>query len=197
MKIAEAQQTFYANRKQLVEQIRSLYSQKEKAEAKYRVTGDTSFAEQAATLELSLDATNKAFEEDQKVIDSLMEQWVAINNMEVAKQQGEAMADSAAEIGKIMIVFRRIASGDNVPMYDERKLMEYDEKMYSTAKSMQSLARQLEKREHKNYDSLWDDEEKPQNPDPMEIADNTEFAGKLPDIEIPEVPETIGIDIEL
>ena len=197
MKIAEAHQTFYANRKQLVEQIRSLYSQKEKAEAKYRVTGDTSFAEQAATLELSLDATNKAFEENQKVIDSLMEQWVAVNNMEVAKQQGEAMADSAAEIGKIMIVFRRIASGDNVPMYDERKLMEYDEKMYSTAKSMQSLARQLEKREHKNYDSLWDDEEKPQNPDPMEIADNTEFAGKLPDIEIPEVPETIGIDIEL
>lgn len=197
MKIAEAQQTFYANRKQLVEQIRSLYSQKEKAEAKYRVTGDTSFAEQAATLELSLDATNKAFEENQKVIDSLMEQWVAVNNMEVAKQQGEAMADSAAEIGKIMIVFRRIASGDNVPMYDERKLMEYDEKMYSTAKSMQSLARQLEKREYKNYDSLWDDEEKPQNPDPMEIADNTELAGKLPDIEIPEVPETIGIDIEL
>ncbi|SCX08446.1 hypothetical protein SAMN02910339_01211 [Lachnospiraceae bacterium YSD2013] len=197
MKIAEAQPTYYANRKQLVEQIRSLYSQKEKAEAKYRVTGDTSFAEQAATLELSLDATNKAFEENQKVIDSLMEQWVAVNNMEVAKQQGEAMADSAAEIGKIMIVFRRIASGDNVPMYDERKLMEYDEKMYSTAKSMQALARQLEKREHKNYDSLWDDEEKPQNPDPMEIADNTEFAGKLPDIEIPEVPETIGIDIEL
>ncbi len=197
MKIAEAQQTFYANRKQLVEQIRSLYSQKEKAEAKYRVTGDTSFAEQAATLELSLDATNKAFEENQKVIDSLMEQWVAVNNMEVAKQQGEAMADSAAEIGKIMIVFRRIASGDNVPMYDERKLMEYDEKMYSTAKSMQSLARQLEKREHKNYDSLWDDEEKPQNPDPMEIADNTEFAGKLPDIEIPEVSVETGIDIEI
>ncbi len=197
MKIAEAQQTFYANRKQLVEQIRSLYSQKEKAEAKYRVTGDTSFAEQAATLELSLDATNKAFEENQKVIDSLMEQWVAVNNMEVAKQQGEAMADSAAEIGKIMIVFRRIASGDNVPMHDERKLMEYDEKMYSTAKSMQSLARQLEKREHKNYDSLWDDEEKPQNPDPMEIADNTEFAGKLPDIEIPEVSVETGIDIEI
>lgn len=197
MKIAEAQQTFYANRKQLVEQIRSLYSQKEKAEAKYRVTGDISFAEQAATLELSLDATNKAFEENQKVIDSLMEQWVAVNNMEVAKQQGEAMADSAAEIGKIMIVFRRIASGDNVPMYDERKLMEYDEKMYSTAKSMQSLARQLEKREHKNYDSLWDDEEKPQNPDPMEIADNTEFAGKLPDIEIPEVSVETGIDIEI
>ena len=197
MKIAEAQPTYYANRKQLVEQIRSLYSQKEKADAKYRVTGDASFAEQAASLELSLDATNKAFEENQKVIDSLMEQWVAANNMEVAKQQGDAMADSAAEIGKIMIVFRRIASGDNVPMYDERKLMEYDEKMYSTAKSMQSLARQLEKRDRKNYDSLWDDEEKPQNPDSMEIADNTEFAGELPDIEIPEVPEKIGIDIEL
>ena len=197
MKIAEAQPTYYAKRKQLVEQIRTLYTQKKTAESRYKVTGDTSFAEQAASLELSLDATNKAFEENQKVIDSLMEQWVAVNNMEVAKQQGEAMADSAAEIGKIMIVFRRIASGDNVPMYDERKLMEYDEKMYSTAKSMQSLARQLEKRERKNYDSLWDDEEKPEYPDSMEIADNTEFAGELPDIEIPQVPAEMSIDIEI
>lgn len=197
MKIAEAQPTYYAKRKQLVEQIRTLYTQKKTAESRYKVTGDISFAEQAASLELSLDATNKAFEENQKVIDSLMEQWVAVNNMEVAKQQGEAMADSAAEIGKIMIVFRRIASGDNVPMYDERKLMEYDEKMYSTAKSMQSLARQLEKRERKNYDSLWDDEEKPEYPDSMEIADNTEFAGELPDIEIPQVPAEMSIDIEI
>ena len=197
MKIAEAQPTYYANRKQLVEQIRTLYTQKKTAESRYKVTGDASFAEQAATLELSLDATNKAFEENQKVIDSLMEQWVAANNMEVAKQQGDAMAEEAKNIGKIMTVFRRLANGDTVPQYDEQKLMEYDEKMYQAAKNLQMMARQMKERERKNYDSLWDDEEKPQNPDPMEIADNTEFAGELPDIEIPEVPMETGIDIEI
>ena len=31
----------------------------------------------------------------------------------------------------------------------------------------------------------------------MKIADNTEFAGELPDIEIPEVPMETGIDIEI
>ncbi|MBO4615819.1 MAG: hypothetical protein J5717_00565 [Lachnospiraceae bacterium] len=197
MKIAEAQPTYYANRKKLVEQIRTLHTQKKTAESRYKVTGDTSFAEQAASLELSLDATNKAFEENQKVIDSLMEQWVAVNNMEVAKQQGDAMAEEAKNIGKIMTVFRRLANGDTVPQYDEQKLMEYDEKMYQAAKNLQMMARQMKERECKNYDSLWDDEERPEYPDSMEIADNTEFAGELPDIEIPEVPMETGIDIEI
>ena len=197
MKIAEAQPTYYANRKQLVDQIRTIYTQKQKAESRYKVTGDASFAEEAATLELSLDATNKAFEENQKVIDSLMEQWVAVSNMEAARQQGEAMAEEVKDIGKIMTVFRRLANGDNVQQYDEKKLMEYDEKMYQAAKDMQMLARQMKEREHKDYDSLWDDEEKPEYSNPMEIADNTEFVGELPDIEIPDVSVTTEIDIEI
>ena len=192
MKISEAQPIYYAKRKQLVDQIRTLYKQKETAKQKYEITGNTAFSEQAATLELSLEATNKAFEENQKVLDEMMEQWVAISNMEVAKQQGDAMAEEAANIGKIMVVFRRIANGDNVPASDERKLMEYNEKMYAAAKNMQALERQLAKKEHKDYDSLWDDEEKKEYPDPMEVADNSEFAGNLPDIEIPEMPAEAG-----
>ncbi len=193
MKIGEAKPTYYANRRQLVDQIRDLASKKEKAEQNYRITGEKAFSEEAATLELSIEATNKAFEENQKVLDSLAEQEVAVMNMEAAKQQGDAMEEEMKNLGKIMIVFRRLAKGDIVPLTDEKKLMEYDDKMYQMAKNMQAMAQQLDK-EHEKHKSLWEDEEKKEYPDPKEVADNTEFAGALPDIEIPGTPET-DIDI--
>ena len=186
MKIGEAKPTYYANRRQLVDQIRDLASKKEKAEQNYRITGEKAFSEEAATLELSIEATNKAFEENQKVLDSLIEQEVAIANMEVSKQQGDAMEEEMKNLGKIMIVFRRLAKGDIVPLTDEKKLMEYDDKMYQMAKNMQAMAQQMEK-EHEKHKSLWEDEEKKEYPDPQEVADNTEYGGTLPDIEIPEV----------
>ena len=191
MKIGEAKPIYYANRKELVDQMRSLSKQKEEADKKYKLTGESAFSEQAATLELSLNATKQAFEDNQKVIDSLMEQWANISNMESSKQQGEAMKEMAADMGKIMTVFRRLANGDTVPQSDEKKLMEYDDKMYQMAKNMQMLAQQMEK-ERKKHKSLWEDEDKEAPEDPTEIADNTEYAGELPDIEIPEVPSDIG-----
>ena len=191
MKIGEAKPIYYANRKKLVDQMRSLSKQKEEADKKYKLTGESAFSEQAATLEISLDATKQAFEENQKVIDSLMEQWANISNMESSKQQGEAMKEIAADMGKIMTVFRRLAHGDTVPQTDEKKLMEYDDKMYQMAKNMQMLAQQMEK-ERKKHKSLWEDEEKEAPDDPTEIADNTEYAGELPDIEIPDVSSDTG-----
>lgn len=184
MKIGEAKPIYYGNRQQLVDQIRDLSRQKDEAEKKYRITGNSEFQEQAATLELSIDATNKAFEKNQKVLDSLIEEEVAIMNMESSKQQGEAMEKEVENLGKIMTVFRRMANGDIVPATDEKKLMEYDDKMYQTAKNMQTMAQQLEK-ERKKHKSLWGDEEETENPDPEELANNTEFSGDLPDIEIP------------
>ena len=186
MKISEVRPTYYQNRRELVDQLRSLSKQKEKAEASYRVTGDSRFSDQAATLELNIKETEKAFEENQAVLDSIAEQHAAIWNMEVSKQQGDAMKEEMENMGKIMTVFRRLANGDTVPLSDEKKLAEYDEKMYTMAKNMQTMARQPEK-EHEDHDSLWEDEEKKEYPDPMEVADNSEYAGPLPDIEIPEV----------
>ena len=186
MKIGEAKPIYYANRRELVDQTRELYARKEKAENAYKLTGDKTFSEQAASLELSLDATQKAFEENQKVLDSISEQEVAVFNMENSKQQGDAMDKEMENLGKVMIVFRRLAKGDIVPLTDEKKLMEYDDKMYQMAKNMQAMAQQMEK-EHEKHKSLWEDEENPEYPDPKEVADNTEYAGELPDIEIPAV----------
>ena len=193
MKISEAKPTYYENRRVLVDQIRSLHTQKEKAEATYRITGDTKFSDEAASLELSIKDTQKAFEENQAVLDSLVEQEVAVFNMENSKQQGDAMKDEMENMGKVMTVFRRMAKGDIVPLTDEKKLMEYNEKMYTMAKNMQAMAQQLEK-EHEKHKSLWDeDEEKKEYEDPTEIADNSEYYGPLPDIELPEIStESLG-----
>ena len=186
MKIGEAKPIYYENRKKLVEQMRSLSAQKKEAEQKYKLTGDTRFSEEAATLELSLNETNEAFEKNQQVVDSLMEQWCAVSNMESAKQAGEAMEKSAADMGKVIMVFRRLANGDIVPQTDEKKLMEYDFKMYQVAKNMQMMAQQAEK-DRKKHKSLWEDEEETTPEDPTEIADNTEYSGTLPEIEIPDM----------
>ena len=199
MKISEVRPTYYQNRRELVDQIRDLHKQKENAESAYRVTGDSKFSDQAASLELSIKATDEAFRENQAVLDSIAEQHAAIWNMEVSKQQGDAMKEEMENMGKIMTVFRRLANGDTVPLSDEKKLAEYDEKMYTMAKNMQAMARQLEK-EHEDHDSLWDDEEKKEYPDPGEVADNSEYTGPLPDIDIPEVVPAEGgeaVDISL
>ncbi|MCR5619348.1 MAG: hypothetical protein K6F65_04550 [Lachnospiraceae bacterium] len=186
MKICEVRPTYYQNRRELVDQLRSLSGQKEKAENAYRITGDSKFADDAAILELSINENKKVFEENQAVLDSIAEQHTAIMNMEVSKQQGDAMKEEMENMGKIMTVFRRLCNGDIVPLSDEKKLAEYDEKMYSMAKNMQAMAQQLEK-EREKHDSLWEDEEKKEYPDAMEVADNSEYAGPLPDIKIPEV----------
>ena len=186
MKIGEAKPIYYANRRELVDQTRELFARKEKAENAYKVTGNKAFSEEAASLELSLEATQKAFEENQKVLDSLCEQEVAAFNMEVSKQQGDTMEEEMENLGKVMMVFRRLVKGDIVPLTDEKKLIEYDDKMYQMAKNMQAMAQQMEK-EHEKHKSLWEDEEKPEYADPQEVADNTEYGGELPDIEIPEV----------
>ena len=57
--------------------------------------------------------------------------------------------------------------------------------MYQVAKNMQMVAQQAEK-ERKKYKSLWEDEdnESPEKADPIETADNAEYSGELPDIEI-------------
>ena len=75
--------------------------------------------------------------------------------------------DYGEEMGKIMTVARRIMHGDQVPMQDEKKLMEFDKDLYIMAKNAGMMA-QL--KERKKYDSLWEDEEKKEYEDPMEAA---------------------------
>ena len=98
--------------------------------------GSIIYANEAATLELSIKAVEEQKSQYQEYMDKLTQQWNAVANMEVAKQQGEAMEEYAVDLAKIMEVARRIMKGGIVPPTDEQKLMEYSMELYQAAKNI-------------------------------------------------------------
>ena len=144
------------------------------------VNGKELFAEEAATLELSIYANEEKFEENRKVLDRLAEQKCAVWNAEVCRQQSDAMEEYALDMAKIMEVARRISDGGKVPASDEQKLMDYSMELYMSAKNAAMMKELEEKR--KEYDSLWEDEDEEQAEyDPQGKAENSEVDIALPE----------------
>ena len=88
-------------------------------------------------------------------MESIIERETAIHNAEVAKQQGNALSKAAEEMGKMLEIYRRIASGGQVPPENEQRLMEYNHELYMAAKT----AAMLQEGDGEKYDSLFEDEE--------------------------------------
>lgn len=190
MKIAEARQLYSGQINAYNEQHMALTAQKQELEKKMNSVenGKVIYANEAATLELTMQAVEEKQSEYQKYMDKLMEQWTCTANMAAAQQQGEAMAEYAEDLGKIMEVARRIMNGGIVPAADEKKLMDYSMEMYQAAKNMGIMARQKDREE---YDSLWEeDEEGIECEDTVELADNTEAFAAGP--ELVEVADTVA-----
>ena len=182
MKISEARQLYSTQIKAYNDQQVVLSKQKKALEEKMNTVSDGKnlFAEEAATLELTLNAVIEKKNEYQDYMSELNQQWMAISQMVSSKQQQDASKEYVEDLGKIMEVARRLMKGDIVPPNDEKKLMEYSMEMYQAAKNMGALAKQKEREEH---ESLWDDEEeKKEYDDPMEVADNAETIGGAPQI---------------
>lgn len=190
MKIAEARQLYSTQIKAYREQQIALNKQKKELEEKMNSEkdGNVVYANEAATLELTIKAVEEQKNEYQKYMDKLLQQWSATANMESAKQQGEAMEKYVEDLAKIMEVARRIMKGGIVPPTDEQKLMEYSMELYQAAKNIGALAQKKEKEE---YESLWEEEDDPKvQEDPMEAADNTEAFSSGP--AIVEVEDTMA-----
>lgn len=190
MKIREARQTYNYQIRSYNEQKRELSKQKNELEKKMKYDPDnkTVYAGEAAILELTIDAVSKKQQEYQDYMDKLMEQEFAIVDMESGKQQCEAMEEYAKDLGKIFEVARRLMKGATVPPNDEKKLMEYSMEMYQAAKNIGAMVKRNKKEE---YDSLWDEEEAPEEPqDPMEIAENSEAFASGP--EVVDVADTMA-----
>ena len=182
MKLVEAQQAYRAQRQALIDQRKELLNQRKSLERKMNVTvnGKELFAEEAATLELSIDANKEQFEKNQKILDQLVEREAAIWNAEASRQQADSMKEYAIDMGKIMEVARRISRGAKVPATDEQKLMDYSMELYMSAKNMAMMAEMKEKRE--KYDSLWDDEDENKTEyDPQGKVESAEIDMALPE----------------
>ena len=88
-----------------------------------------------------------------------------------AKRQRRSIEDS----GKLMEVFRRIASGAKVPVADQKKLMDASPGMYQTAK----LAAQMAENDDE-YESLWKNEDRRKSHDLRHAAHSTEQSVSRP-----------------
>lgn len=187
MKIEEARIQYNQQIKSYREQQVLLQQQKKELEQKIKTTPDGKkvFANEAATLELTIEAVNEKQDEYRAYMDKLMEQWAATANMVSAEQQGDAMEEYAEDMAKIMEVARRIMKGGIVPASDEKKLMEFSMEMYQAAKNIGAMAKEKEE-----YDTLWEEEEEKEYEDPNEVADNTEAFAEGP--EIVDVAETMA-----
>lgn len=73
---------------------------------------------------------------------------------ENAREQAEAIKETMEYLLKMLEIARRISSGGRVPGSDEQKLMEFSLELYTVAKNLA-----IQAKEHKEYDSLFEDEE--------------------------------------
>lgn len=189
MKVGEARSVYSTQIKAYQEQKMILTQRKQELEQKMQHSQEAkeAFSEEAATLELTIDALDKKQSEYQEYMEGLMTQWTGQMNALAAKQQGDAMEEYAEDTMKVMEVARRLMKGAIVPATDEKKLMEYSMELYQTAKNIGAMAQQRKKEE---YDSLWEDEEKKEYEDPIEAADNKEAFSSGP--AIVDVADTIA-----
>lgn len=179
MKLGEAIPNYQAYRNELQDKKTSIYKQYKKTKEKAERTNDEEWIQKAAELELSYKEATDDFDKYENVLNSLREQWCAAANTENDKALADPETGLGATIGKIMTTIARMCAGDKVPYTDEKKVMEYDDKMYARAKQAQMIMASMKKKQ-KEYDLLWDKEGGEY--DPEGVADNTEAQGELPDI---------------
>lgn len=200
MKIAEARSAYATQLSVQRSQRAQLLKQKEKLEQektnRLSVAGETGgngvSSDTGVSLELSdeylqrftelqerIDTLTDQIKKNEKSLDDVIEMEVGIANSEVAKQQGDAMEEAAKDMAKCLEIARRISRGDKVPARDEQKLMEFNMEIYQMAKNMATMNMN---KKHKEWESLWEDEEEKQEyADPMETAANTEIGIAMPE----------------
>jgi len=189
MKIRDAKQAYSAQLNTL--QAQRLTLRKTLQEQKENPTVGQHFDTVELSRELSI--LDAQYEATQQGMESIMAQENMVHDAEVARQQGDAMADAYKDMAKIMEVYRRIASGARVPAKDEQKLMEYSSELYMAAKNMALL----QKRNDKEYDSLWEDkEDSEEEMSPEEIAGDTEISVAAPEAVAEAAAQSASVDVQ-
>lgn len=194
MKIGEAQKAYRQQLSLLRGQKRDYVNQQkehrekmEQARKKSEEQGvsfelSEAYLEREKELQEKIDELSGQIKNNEKTLDDLIEQEVGIFNSIAAKQQGEAMEEYGEEMAKCLEIARRISRGDHVPAQDEKKLMEFNMEIYQMAKEMAAMNMEGK---HKEWESLWGEEEEKEYEDPFEASQNAET-----DVGMPEGMET-------
>ena len=185
MKIMDAKSLYgqsvrdLSSRRAEVKQRRDELSKKAEADPANAI----SYERDIAHLNLTIEALDKEYEKAQGVLEEVITMEALIANGESSKQQADAAKEAAIDEAKIFETARRIAKGAKVPPKDEERVMKYSMELYMAAKNAAMLAQMRDKKKKEEYKSLWDDdEEKDNNPDPMQVAAESEYTGSAPEI---------------
>lgn len=144
------------------------------------------------TLELSEDVRNAIQEADNRQFqdnEAVMLFNTAVYNANVAEQQGDTMKQLIKDQAKALEIARRIASGGQVPMQDEKALMEYSSELYQMAKQAAIMAK-----EHQKYDTLMEESEETQNYDADEGTLDVRYAVQV-DVSMGDSPAVEGVSV--
>lgn len=181
MKIRDAKQTYAAHRHEIWEK-REAVAKVLKEQEQHPLTS-SAFDRVELSKELSLlDAQYDAVD---KALAGITATETRVFGDACSRRQAKTQAKAAEEMGKIMEVYHRIASGAKVPAKDQQKLMDYDMKLYMAAKQAALLAQ----RNDEEYDSLWEEKEKRgEQKTPEDAAGDTE-------ISVPH-PSTVSASVE-
>lgn len=194
MKISEARSVYTAQINQQREQREKLLKQQEELKKQRESGGEggvvlelsEEYCRREKELQEKVDALSELIEQNEESRERIINMEVGIANAESSRQQADAMKKYGEDMAKCLEIARRISEGDKVPPQDEKKLMDFNREIYMAAKSMAVMNQQ---RKHKEYDSLWDEEEKEeQKVDPLEKAANTEISAAAP----AEMPQEAG-----
>lgn len=194
MKIGEAQKAYRqqlnylrGQKRDFVKQQKENRDQMDQARKKSEEQGVTfefseAYLEREKELQEKIDELSGQIKNSEKTLDELIDQETGIFNSIVAEQQGDAWKEYGEEMAKCLEIARRISRGDRVPAQDEKKLMDFNMEIYQMAKEMAAM--NMEGR-HKEWDSLWSEEEEKEYEDPFEASQNAET-----NVEMPEGTET-------
>lgn len=190
MKIGEAQKLYRQQLSLLRGQKSDFVKQQKENREKMEQAGKKS-EEQGVVFEFSkeylarekelqekIDELSGQIKDNEKTLDDLIEQEVGIFNSVVGEQQADAMREYGEEMAKCLEIARRISRGDRVPAQDEKKLMDFNMEIYQMAKEMAAM--NMDKK-HKEWDSLWGEEEEKEYEDPFEASQNAETNVGMPE----------------
>lgn len=190
MKIGEAQKAYRqqlsflrGQKRDYVNQQKENREKMEQARKKSEEQGVTfelseAYLEREKELQEKIDELSGQIKKDEKTLDDLIEQEVGIFNSIVAEQQGDAWKEYGEEMAKCLEIARRIGRGDHVPAQDEKKLMDFNMEIYQMAKEMAAM--NMEEK-HKEWESLWGEEEEKEYEDPFEASQNAETSVGMPE----------------
>lgn len=205
MKIGEAQKAYRQQLSLLRGEKRDFVKQREENRKKMEEARKKS-EEQGVTFELSeaylqrekelqekIDELSGQIDKNEKTLGELIEQEVGIFNSVAAEQQGDAMKEYGEEMAKCLEIARRLSRGDRVPAQDEKKLMDFNMEIYKMAKEMAAINMEGK---HKEWESLWGEEEEKEYEDPFEASQNAETNVGMPEGMETAVPAEAAVPSE-